>query len=94
MKMIIPTLLFIFLSPGIVVPRTNNFLILSLLYMMIDWVASKAVGDIVTRADLIVPSVLFFLLASRSGNMNSVMIRAFIFILLFVIIRKLLPDFF
>lgn len=68
-KVLIPTVLFALLSPGLVLalpagqPRTVQLLLHALVLTLVYWVVAKFIVKVnLTKADLIVPAVLFVLL--------------------------------
>ncbi len=68
-KVLIPTVLFALLSPGLILalpagqPRTVQLLLHALVLTLVYWVVAKFIVKVnLTKADLIVPAVLFVLL--------------------------------
>lgn len=68
-KVLIPSILFALLSPGLILalpegqPRTVQVLLHALVLALVYWVIAKFVVKVnLTKADLIVPAVLFVLL--------------------------------
>ena len=86
MSLVITSALFALLS---FTPNSNK-IINSLLFIVTYWTIAKAMGIILTRADLIVPMVLFLALSPGLSNTNTVLIRT----LLFALLRKFFPQYY
>ena len=110
-KLLIPCLLFVVLSPGIFTDMktsVQNVLVNALLFVASYWIISRAIGLTLTKADLVVPAVLFILLSpgillsfppgsdgfflSGQTSVSAVITHAFVFSLIFAILRKLFPK--
>ena len=107
-KLLIPAGLFFALSPGFftgmktsVPDVTLNALILVALY----WAIARVLGLTLTKADLIVPAVLFVLLSpgilltlppgtfmSRETSTNAIVVHAIVFTVVFATLRKVFPK--
>jgi hypothetical protein len=106
MSVILPTIMFVLLSPGLLVQlpestrptmRTSSqsVLVHSLVFMALYYAATKALGVAVTKADLIVPTLLFLLVSPHSTtSFNAIIVRAVAFALIFAILRKLFPQYY
>ena len=90
MSLVITSALFALLS---FTPNSNK-IINSLLFIVTYWTIAKAMGIILTRADLIVPMVLFLALSPGLSNTNTVLIRTLLFALIFALLRKFFPQYY
>ena len=111
-KIIIPTILFQVLSPGVFTPMktsVHNVILNALIFVSAYWViASRILGLTLTKADLIVPAVLFILLTpgllltippgsegvfiSGQTSIVAVVTHAVIFALIFAFLRRQFPK--
>jgi hypothetical protein len=102
---IIPAALFTVLSPGLILQlpstkigtmKTSNMSvgIHALVFMAVYWLIAKALGLTMTKADLIVPAVLFLILSPHGSttDLNAVLIRALIFAVIFATLRRVFPQ--
>jgi len=107
-KIIIPTILFQVLSPGVFTPMktsVQNVVMNALIFVSVYWViASRILGLTLTKADLIVPAVLFILLSpgllltippgsggifmSGQTSIVAVVTHAIVFALIFTLLRN------
>ena len=110
-KLMIPAALFFALSPGFFTGMKTsvpdvvlNALILVALY----WAIARVLGLTLTKADLIVPAVLFVILSpgllltlppgpggvfmSRETSTNSIVVHTVVFAVLFATLRKVFPK--
>jgi len=107
-KIIIPTILFQVLSPGVFTPMktsVQNVVMNALIFVSVYWViASRILGLTLTKADLIVPAVLFILLSpgllltippgsggifmSGQTSIVAVVTHAIVFALIFALLRN------
>ncbi len=106
MSLVIPTALFVLLSPGLLVQlpgslrptmRTSSqsVLIHTLVFMATYWFIAKAMGLALTKADLVVPTILFLLLSPHyTTNFNTVILRAVVFAVIFALLRKVFPQYY
>jgi hypothetical protein len=106
MSLVIPTALFVLLSPGLLVQlpgslrptmRTSSqsVLIHTLVFMAVYWFIAKAMGLALTKADLVVPTILFLLLSPHyTTNFNTVILRAVAFAVIFALLRKVFPQYY
>ena len=65
-KIVIPFILFQILSPGVFTTMktsVQDILINALLFVGVYWTISRVIGITLTKADLIVPAILFILLS-------------------------------
>jgi len=65
-KLLVPSILFLLLSPGLLQGGTTSFMevfLRALVLVAMYWGVSRALGLSLTKADLIVPAVLFVLLS-------------------------------
>ena len=117
-KILVPAILFALLSPGMLLSlpsmnfasgRTNvqSVLVHALVLILAYWGLSKAgiVKANLTKADLIVPAILFILLSpgmlvtippgsfmSRTTSVPAVGVHTIVFVLLFALLRKQFPQ--
>ena len=106
MSLILPTLLFVLLSPGLLVQLPGSFgptmrtssqsvIVHSLVFMALYWAITKAMGIAVTKADLIVPTLLFLMISPHSTtDFNTIAMRAVVFAVIFALLRKLFPQYY
>ena len=110
-KILIPFVLFQILSPGLFTTMktsVQDILINALIFVGAYWAIARVLGLALTKADLIVPAVLFFILSPgllltlppgtngvfRSGQTSvaSVVTHAIVFALIFALLRKQFPS--
>lgn len=110
-KIIIPCILFQVLSPGVFTnmkTSVQNVLVNALIFVAVYWAISRVLGITMTKADLIVPAVLFILLSPgllltlppgsngvfRSGqtSISAIITHALVFALIFAFLRKQFPK--
>jgi hypothetical protein len=110
-KIVIPCILFQVLSPGVFTTMktsVQDILINALLFVGVYWAISRVIGVTLTKADLIVPAVLFIILSpgllltlppgpggvfmSRQTSITAVVIHAVVFTVIFATLRKLFPK--
>ena len=110
-KIIIPCILFQVLSPGVFTDMKTSVpdvLVNALIFVAVYWAISRVLGITMTKADLIVPAVLFILLSPgllltlppgsngvfRSGqtSISAVITHALVFSLIFAFLRKQFPT--
>jgi len=110
-KIIIPCILFQVLSPGVFTDMKTSVLdvlVNALIFVAVYWAISRVLGITMTKADLIVPAVLFILLSPgllltlppgsngvfRSGqtSISAVITHALVFALIFAFLRKQFPK--
>ena len=107
MSLAIPTLLFVLLSPGLILQlpstklqtfQTSNqsVAIHALVFMAAYWAIAKSLGIVLTKADLVVPTVLFLLVSPHgfTTSLNAIVVRALVFAVIFALLRKLFPQFY
>ncbi len=88
MSIAIPVTLFVLLSPGLLFRQSA--VIHTMIFMATYWAVAKAMGVALSKADLVVPTVLFFLLSPPGGvgDLNTIILRALIFAIIFALVRK------
>ena len=106
MSLVIPSALFVLLSPGLLVQlpkslgptmRTSSqsVLVHSLVFMASYWAIAKAMGLVLTKADLIVPTLLFLMLSPHyTTDFNTIIVRALAFAVIFALLRKVFPQYY
>ena len=107
-KVFVPALLFALLSPGLFTsfPPGRSLLIQAgfhaFIFSILDYIILKYVTKVtVTKADLIMPMVLFVLLTPHlifslphDGGLTPVAVHATLFAILFAVIRGLFPEYY
>ena len=112
-KIVIPFILFQILSPGVFTTMktsVQDILINALLFVGIYWSISRVIGITLTKADLIVPAILFILLSpgllltlppgsggvfmSRQTSVTAIIVHAVVFTAVFSGLRKVFPKFY
>lgn len=109
-RLLVPTALFILLSPGLLLslPSTKiasmqtsaqSSVIHALVFVLVYWLLTDKLNLIkskITRADLIVPALIFLALNVTMSTTSPVQIgvRALIFFVVFAIIRQLFSQFY
>ena len=110
-KIIIPFLLFQVLSPGVFTlmkTSVQDVMINALIFIAAYWAIARVLGITLTKADLIVPTVLFILLSPgilltipsgsagvfRSGqtSLHAVITHALVFAVVFAVLRRQFPK--
>jgi hypothetical protein len=110
-KIIIPFILFQVLSPGVFTTlktSVQDVLINALIFIGSYWAIARILGITLTKADLIVPAVLFLILSPgllltlppgsggvlRSGQTSilAIVTHAIVFALIFTLLRKNFPK--
>ncbi len=87
MSIAIPVTLFVLLSPGLLFRQSA--VIHTMIFMATYWAVAKAMGVALSKADLVIPTVLFFLLSPPSGgDLNTIILRALVFAIIFALVRK------
>jgi hypothetical protein len=106
MSVLIPSILFVALSPGLLLQLPNSFrptmrtssqsvLIHSMVFMASYYGIAKALGISLTKADLIVPTLLFLLVNPHSAtDFNTIILRSLVFAIIFALLRKLFPQYY
>ena len=107
MSLVIPTLLFALISPGLILQlpstqlhtmKTSNqsVAIHALVFMAAYWAIAKGLGIALTKADLAVPTLLFLLVSPHGSttSLNSILTRALVFAVIFALLRKFFPQFY
>jgi hypothetical protein len=107
MSLVVPTLLFVLLSPGLLLqlPSTKlhtlqttnqSVAIHALVFMAAYWAIAKALGIALTKADLVVPAVLFLIVSPHGSttSLSAVVTRALVFAVIFALLRKLFPQYY
>ena len=102
-----PTLLFALLSPGMILQLPSTSLmsmktsnqsvgIHALVFMAAYWAIAKVLGLTLTKADLVIPAVLFLIISPHGSttSVNAVLIRALIFAVVFALLRKIFPQYY
>ena len=109
-KIIIPYVLFQVLSPGVFTAMktsVQDVMLNALIFIAAYWAIARVLGLTLTKADLIVPTVLFILLSPgllltippgsgglfRSGqtSLSAVISHALVFALVFALLRRQFP---
>ena len=105
-SLVIPSALFVLLSPGLLVQlpgslrptmrtSTQSVLIHTLVFMASFWMIAKGMGLALTKADLVVPTLLFLLLSPHyTTNFNTIILRALAFAVIFALLRKVFPQYY
>jgi hypothetical protein len=112
-KIVIPCILFQILSPGVFTTMktsVQDILINALIFVGIYWSISRVIGITLTKADLIVPAILFILLSpgllltlppssggifmSRQTSVTAIVVHAIVFTVIFAGLRKVFPKFY
>ena len=107
-KIIIPYVLFHVLSPGVFTTMktsVGDVMINALIFIASYWAIARVMGLTLTKADLIIPTVLFILLspgllvtippgAFRSGQTSTtaILVHAIVFATIFGLLRKIFPK--
>jgi hypothetical protein len=111
-KVLLPATLFILLSPGtfLQLPTTTwmsgrtsrtSILFHALVFIIVYSLLAKALNLVLTKADLIVPAVLFILLSPNmlfsipdQTGLTPVLVHALVFAIVFALIRKQFPGYY
>jgi hypothetical protein len=110
-KLLIPAVLFFALSPGFFTSMKTSVpdvMLNALILVAMYWGIARILGLTLTKADLIVPAVLFVLLSpgllltlppgpggvymSRETSMNAIVVHAIVFTVVFATLRKVFPK--
>lgn len=110
-KLMIPAGLFFALSPGFFTgmkTSVQDILLNALILVALYWGIARVLGLTLTKADLIVPAVLFVLLSpgllltlppgpggifmSRSTSSSAIIVHTIVFTLIFAGLRKTFPK--
>lgn len=104
-KVLIPVVLFLVLNP--MTFSFESVATRAALFVPLYWTIAKVTGITLTKADLIVPSLLFLLLSPgvlltippgtfRSGetNFNAVVVHSIILGAVFMLLRRQFPEFY
>jgi len=107
-KIIIPVVLFFMLSPTIF--SFENVAIRTALFIPAYWIIARYIGTTLTKADLIVPSVLFLLLSpgvlltippGKSGlfrssetTFNAIIVHGLVMGAAFMVLRRQFPQYY
>jgi hypothetical protein len=110
-KLLIPAGLFFALSPGFFTGMKTSVpsvLLNALILVALYWAIARVLGLTLTKADLIVPAVLFVLLSpgllltlppgsggvfmSRETSVNAIVVHAIVFTVIFAGLRKAFPK--
>jgi len=89
-KVLVPTILFAILSSGLLPDYCNVFIFVLSFWFIINF----GFKFTLTRADLIVSGILFYILSSDQKNLTAVSIRTSLFAILWALVRCLSPSFF
>lgn len=106
-RLILPVALFILLSPGLLLSlptlkiasmetTTTAIVIHSLVLVLVYWLIAKFfIKKNLTKADLIVPAVLFLILSPHgSTSPQKIGMMSLIFFVVYAILRATFPDFY
>lgn len=112
-KLLVPTALFVLLSPGLLLklPSTNiasmttdklAVFIHALVLVLVYWSLTKfkVLPYTITKADLLVPALLFVLLSPtilpifKKTGISEILMSSLVFIILFAILRKVFPQYY
>lgn len=106
-KVVVPVVLFNMLSPGVIFELPGNKLASmrtsplavffhAHIFILVYWLVAKAMGLQLTKADLIVPAIMFALLSPWSGEVDftEVLSRSILFGILFAILRRKFPQYY
>jgi hypothetical protein len=107
-KLIVPSILFALLSPGIITPASTSIVLSALVLVALYWLVARVLGLKLTKADLIVPAVLFFLLTpgslltlppgprgvfmSHESSSSAIVVHTVVFATVFGLLRKVFPK--
>jgi len=110
-KLLIPAVLFLALSPGFFTGMKTSVPVVALnalILVALYWAIARVLGLTLTKADLIVPAVLFVLLSpgllltlppgahgifmSRETSMNAIVVHSIVFTVIFATLRKVFPK--
>jgi hypothetical protein len=110
-KIVIPFILFQILSPGVFTlmkTSVQDVLINALIFIGAYWAIARVLGITLTKADLIVPAVLFLILSPgilltlppgskgviRSGQTSvaAIVTHAIVFAIIFAVLRRTFPK--
>ena len=92
MSVVAPTALFAIFN---MIPDKQPVYVHALLFVSVYWVLAKVMGLVLTKADLIVPTILFMALSPRGHVItNTVLVRTAMFAVIFILLRKLFPKYY
>lgn len=103
-KVIVPSVLFILLNPGVIVDIPGgsqtraSILLHSLVFIAMYWLIAKILGLHLVKADLIVTAVLFVLMSPglitghTDNNFTEILARGIIFGIIFGLLRRQFPQ--
>jgi hypothetical protein len=110
-KLMIPAVLFLALSPGFFTSMKTSvpdILLNALILIALYWSIARVLGLTLTKADLIVPAVLFVLLSpgllltippgqgglfmSRETSSSAIIVHTIVFTMVFAGLRKVFPK--
>jgi hypothetical protein len=108
-RLLVPTALFILLSPGLILSlpslkiasmdtNATASVVHSLVFVLLYWGLSKlnVISADLTKADLIVPAVLFLALnvMMKTTSPMQIGVRALIFFVVFALLRQVFPKYY
>ena len=109
-KIAVPLTLFVVLSPGVFTTMktsVQDVLINALVFIGMYWVIARVLGITLTKADLVVPALLFLLLSpgmlitippgsfmSRQTSATAVAVHAVVFTSVFALLRKYFSNYY
>lgn len=109
-KIVVPLALFIVLSPGVFTTMktsVQDVLINALMFIGMYWAIARVLGLTLTKADLVVPALLFVLLSpgmlltippgsfmSRQTSASAVSVHAIVFTGVFALLRKYFSNYY
>lgn len=106
-KVVVPVVLFSMLSPGVIFElpgdkiasmKTSPLAVFfhAHVFILVYWLIAKVMGLQLTKADLIVPAILFALMSPWSGevDLSEVLARSLLFGVFFAILRRKFPQYY
>ena len=98
-KVVIPTLAFLFMSPGVVATAPGDYAALAHAFAFLIAVAmvAKTTRLVLSRTDLIATTILFLALTtanSSGGAPHAVLVHSIAFAIIFASLRKYFPTHF
>jgi len=97
-KVVIPTLAFLFMSPGVVATAPGDYAALAHAFAFLIAVAmvAKTTRLVLSRTDLLVTTILFLALttANSGGAPHAVLVHSIAFAIIFASLRKYFPTHF
>ena len=101
-KVVIPTLAFLFMSPGVVATAPGDYAALAHAFAFLIAVAmvAKTTRLVLSRTDLIATTILFlaltpgtlFMTTANSGAPHAVLVHSIAFAIIFASLRKYFPT--